>query len=343
MTPRVLFIVNAGPDVGGGHVMRSLTLAAALTERGAQCQFLADANVEAILTAFAPDLPRRAVTSLAPEALVEAAAGLAFEAVVFDHYGLARPEHQAIADGRPAVVIDDLADRRLGGSLVLDSGPGRTDADYRGLTEGARLMLGPRYAPVRPAFAALRNEALARRAEPLRRVLVSMGLTDVGGITSQVVERVRRRFGDTELDVVVGAAAPSRKGLTRIAAHDPRLTLHVDTPHMAELATAADLAIGAAGSAMWERCVLGLPSVVVTLADNQLAAAASLAKAGAVLAVDGRAASFETDFDRALTRLFVDDTLRRGLAEKSAELCDGQGATRVAEAFWPLLIQSATV
>jgi spore coat polysaccharide biosynthesis predicted glycosyltransferase SpsG len=94
---------------------------------------------------------------------------------------------------------------------------------------------------------------------------------------------------------------------------------------------------------MWERCVLGLPSVVVTLADNQLAAAGSLAKAGAVLAVDGRAPSFETDFDRALTRLFVDDPLRQGLAEKSAALCDGQGASRIAEAFWPLLIQSATV
>ncbi|MDP3381972.1 MAG: UDP-2,4-diacetamido-2,4,6-trideoxy-beta-L-altropyranose hydrolase, partial [Phenylobacterium sp.] len=288
MTPRVLFIANAGPQVGGGHVMRSLTLAAALAERGARVEFMADSHVEAILAAYAPDLPRRAVASMAPDVLTDLTGRQAFEAVVFDHYGLSRPEHEAIADGRPALVIDDLADRPLGGALVLDSGPARVEADYRGLASGARLLLGPKYAPVRPAFAALRNTALARRHETPRRVLVSMGLTDLDGITGKVVEQLRRRYGETALDVVVSAGAPSRKGLTRIAAHDPRQTLHVDTPDMAELATAADLAVGAAGSAMWERCVLGLPSVVVTIADNQIPAATALAKAGAVLMVDGR-------------------------------------------------------
>ena len=343
MTPRVLFIANAGPDVGGGHVMRSLTLAAALAERGARVEFMADAHVEAILAAYAPDLPRRAVGAMSPEILANLTGRQAFEAVVFDHYGLGRVEHEAIADGRPALVIDDLANRPLGGALVLDSGPARTEADYRGLTSGARLLLGPKYAPVRPAFAALRNTALARRQGTPRRILVSMGLTDLNGITGKVVEQLRRRYGETALDVVVGAGAPSRKGLTRIAAHDPRLTLHVDTPDMAELATAADLAVGAAGSAMWERCVLGLPSVVVTIADNQIPAATALAKAGAVLVVDGRAESFGVDFDRAMPRLFIDETLRASLAERSAELCEGEGAARVADAFWPLLVQAATV
>jgi len=323
--------------------MRSLTLAAALAERGARVEFMADAHVEAVLAAYAPDLPRRAVGAMSPEILADLTGRQAFEAVVFDHYGLGRVEHEAIADGRPALVIDDLANRPLGGALVLDSGPARTEADYRGLTSGARLLLGPKYAPVRPAFAALRNTALARRQGTPRRILVSMGLTDLNGITGKVVEQLRRRYGETALDVVVGAGAPSRKGLTRIAAHDPRLTLHVDTPDMAELATAADLAVGAAGSAIWERCVLGLPSVVVTIADNQIPAATALAKAGAVLVVDGRAESFGVDFDRAMTRLFIDETLRASLAERSAELCDGEGAARVADAFWPLLVQAATV
>ena len=344
MTPRVLFIADAGPQVGGGHVMRSLTLAAALTERGARCEFMADAHVEAILSAYAPDIPRRAIASMAPDVLAAQTGDQAFEAVVFDHYGLERAAHEGIADGRPALVIDDLANRPLGGAVVLDSGPARTEADYRGLTiSGARLLLGPNYAPVRPAFAALRSSALARRQGTPRRVLVSMGLTDLDGITGRVVEQLRRRYGEIALDVVVGASAPSRKGLTRIAAHDPRLTLHVDTPEMAELATAADLAVGAAGSAMWERCVLGLPSVVVTIADNQVPAATALSKAGAVLMVDARAESFGVDFDRAMTRLIIDEPLRASLTARSAELCDGAGAARVAETFWPLLVQAATV
>ena len=283
------------------------------------------------------------MADLRGETLVAAAAALAFEAVVFDHYGLDRETHEAVADGRPALVVDDLADRPMGGDLLLDSGPHRTAADYAGLAPQARLLLGPGYAPVRPAFAALRDVALARRESEPRRVLVSMGLTDLGGVTGRVVERIRRRFGDAELDVVIGGGAPSRKGLSRIAAHDVRLRLHVDTPDMAELAAAADLAVGAAGSALWERCVLGLPSVAVTLAENQRPAARALAEAGALLWVDSEAADFDAAFDRALTRLFVDRDLRRSLAETSAQTCDGLGAARVADAFWPRLIQAATV
>lgn len=343
MSPRVLFVVNAGPRVGGGHLMRSLTVAAALTERGADCLFLADPAIEAMLESFAPDLTRRPVGDLEPQTLAAAAEAMAFEAVVFDHYGLSREHHEAMADGRPTLVIDDLADRALAADIILDSGPARIEADYSGLAGRARLLLGPRFAPVRPAFAALRNYALAQRAREPRRVLVSLGLTDLDGITGKVVERLRRRFGETELDVVIGAGAPSRRGLERIASHDPRLTLHIDSLEMAEISARADLAIGAAGSSMWERCVLALPSVVVVLADNQKPAAEALATAGAVLAIDAQAQTFGADFDRAVTRLFIDEPLRHQLAERSAELCDGKGAARVAEAFWPLLVQAATV
>ena len=104
---------------------------------------------------------------------------------------------------------------------------------------------------------------------------------------------------------------------------------------------AAAASHGPLGSSL--RRVLGLPSVAVTLAENQRPAAKALAQAGALLWVDAEAADFDTAFDRAITRLFIDRELRRSLTEKSAEICDGLGTARVAEAFWPLLAQAATV
>ena len=113
LRPRILFIANAGPAVGGGHVMRSLSLARALGEHGAECVFLAPPVVAGVLDAFAPDMGREAVASVAAADLPAAVAGLGFDAVVFDHYGLGRADHQFIAQGRPTLVIDDLADRPL--------------------------------------------------------------------------------------------------------------------------------------------------------------------------------------------------------------------------------------
>jgi len=336
--PRILFVVDAGPTVGGGHVMRSLTLARALQAQGATYAFVGPPALSELLDAFSPESAR-----IAAEDLAAAIAHEAFDAVVFDHYGLSEPDHRAIAQGRPVLVIDDLADRPLGADIVLDAGPARRAEDYLGLVpEAVRLLLGPGFAAVRPEFAALREPALAWRGEPVQRILIAMGLTDVGGITARVAELVRLRAQDAGLDIVLGAAAPSLPGLSKVARRDGRLMLHVDTPHMARLTAEADIGVGAPGSSTWERCVLGLPSVLVVLAENQRPAARAMAERGAALVVDIADPDFGTGFDRALWRLLRDAELRRDLARKSAEICDGLGAGRTAETFLALIAGRAT-
>jgi UDP-2,4-diacetamido-2,4,6-trideoxy-beta-L-altropyranose hydrolase len=322
---------------GGGHVMRSLTLAQALAARGAAPHFLGPPAMAPVLDGFAPDMPRTPAGDR-----VAAAQGQAFDAVAIDHYGLAAPEHVAIARGRPTLVIDDLANRALAADLVLDAGPARKAADYLGhAPESARLLLGPAFAPVRPEFAALRAAALAWRGEPVQRILVSLGLTDLGGITSRLVERIRPRAADIGLDIVLGAEAPSLAGLSKIARRDSRLLLHVATPHMARLTAEADIAIGAPGSSTWERCVLGLPSITVILAENQRPAAKALADRDAALVLDPADSGFDAAFDHALWRLLRDADLRRRLAANSAALCDGEGAGRVADAFLTIIAARA--
>jgi UDP-2,4-diacetamido-2,4,6-trideoxy-beta-L-altropyranose hydrolase len=322
---RILFVCDAGPDVGGGHVMRSLTLAGALAEAGAECAFQARPAVEAVLDAFAPTTAR----TVAAEP---------FDAVVFDHYGLAAPDHRACAKGRPTLVIDDLANRPLEADLVLDAGPARHPEDYAGLTPpGAVLLLGPNHAPVRPAFPALRDQALARRAAggAVKRILISLGLTDVGGVTGRVVDLLLPRIGDIALDVVLGSGAPSLARLRAMT--DPRLTLHVDTQDMPRLTLEADLAVGAGGSTSWERCILALPSLTLILADNQIAAATALAAAGASPSLDVASPDFDEAFGLKVTRLIGDAGLRAALSAASAMVCDGGGAARVAKAFLALI------
>jgi UDP-2,4-diacetamido-2,4,6-trideoxy-beta-L-altropyranose hydrolase len=332
---RILFDCAAGFSIGGGHVMRSLTLARALEARGATCAFLVSPEVAPevakLLDAFAPDMAR-------------AEADDDFDALVFDNYALSADDHRALARGRPTLVLDDLADRPLAADLVLDSGPARTARDYAGLVPpAARLLLGPDYAPVRPAFAALRESALARRAEraPVGRILVSLGLTDVGGITGRVVTLLRPIVGAARLDIVLGGGASSLPDLRALAADDPRLELHVDTRRMPELILAADLAIGAGGSTTWERCVLALPALTLILADNQVAAARALEAAGVApcLAVD--APGFETAFVDAVRTLLADADKRAALSTASAAVCDGRGADRAAEAFLATFVKEA--
>jgi UDP-2,4-diacetamido-2,4,6-trideoxy-beta-L-altropyranose hydrolase len=336
---RILFVVNAGPSVGGGHFMRGLNLARALETAGAVCAFAGPPAVTGLSETFAS--PALCAGTFADDALVTGAAALAadYDAIVFDHYDLDAEDHRRIAAGRPSLVVDDLADRPLAADLLLDAGIARQARDYEGLVSPhAELLLGPDNAALSPAFAALREEALTRRAATARieRVLVSLGLTDVGGITARTVEALLPVLGDRVLDVVAGGQASSLPALRALAAADPRLTLHVDSRDMPRLTARADLAIGAAGSSSWERCVLGLPTVSLVLADNQREAAQALSDLGAHRSLNAEPLDGE-DLRRAFAALAEDHDAWRAMSAAAAKVCDGLGARRTAVRFLALV------
>ena len=337
---RILVFPDSGPRIGGGHAMRCLTLARALIARGATCAFAATPSTQVILRAFGA--PGIEVFPVSPDP-DEAAAGAAhwaasFDAdwVLLDHYFLNPEQEAALRVGRRLAVLDDLAERPRVADLVMDSAYGRTAGAYRPLLPpGAVILAGPAYAPVRPEFAAHRAASLLHRREGghLRHVLISLGLTDVEGITERVVGILRPMLGGLILDVAVGSAAPSRAALCAAAKSDPHLRLHVDSHEMAQLMAAADIAVGAGGSSTWERATLGLPTTTVVLADNQRPMAQAMAQDGLTLTADVGADSFEDDLIGALHKLIGDAVLRRAMSEKAAATCDGLGAERVAEAL----------
>jgi UDP-2,4-diacetamido-2,4,6-trideoxy-beta-L-altropyranose hydrolase len=321
--PRIVFLPDYGPAIGGGHVMRSLTLARALQARGARCAFAVGGETARMMRPFAGD----DIEVWDADAWVERPV-----VAVVDNYALTADDERALAArGVKVAAIDDLG-RAHDCDLVIDPGLGRTAADYPG---SALVLAGAAYALVRPEFL---TTPITRRGG---RVLVSLGLTDVGGITAEIVARLATATGWEAADVVLGSGAQSLEYVREVAAHDPRFTLHVDTGHMATLIAGADLAIGAGGGSTWERACLGLPTLLLILADNQRAMARRLEEEGAVVALDVAGPGFGEAFDRELDRLLTDADLCERLSKTSHALCDGHGAGRVAEAILALAADSA--
>lgn len=337
MSKRVFFYSDCGPEIGGGHVMRSLALAEALAERGAACAFAATPMAAGILERYGAGAVQAAPSGADLASVREAAARWGGDWLCLDHYRLSREDEAALRGGaRRLAVIDDLAQRPRDADLVLDPSYGRTEADYRPLLPpGAAILTGPAYALLRPQFAEAREAALARRGGgPVRRGLVSMGLTDVDGITERVVRALLPIIGLVNLDVVVGGAAPSLRPLRAMSLHDPRVRLHIDARDMAALIARADLAVGAGGSSTWERACLGLPSITLVLADNQRSLAQALAHDGASRAVEAEA--LETALADAWLGLAENPVSRMRMAAQGAALCDGLGAARAADALLAL-------
>ncbi len=146
-----------------------------------------------------------------------------------------------------------------------------------------------------------------------------------------------------QVTVVMGSAAPHLAAVRALAAQKGARVL-VDTPDMADLMAEADLAIGGVGGSAWERCALGLPTLMVVLADNQAPAAASLAATGAAVLI-GRAE--DPGLDAALHAALAGLASPGALAAMSAAaagLCDGGGVPRVVRALEaaPMQVRPAT-
>ena len=356
---RIAFRTDAALDIGTGHVMRCLALADELRSGGADCEFVCRTHPGHLIDLIrsrghavselpvcddAPglrndadhDYTRWVGASLAADA-DQTRASLCGKAdwLVVDHYGLdAHWEEQLQAACGRLLVIDDLANRRHSCDVLLDSTLGRAASDYSTwVPHRCRLLLGPAYALLRHEFAELRESSLERRATSIpRSLLVMMGGVDKDNVTERILRALEScpLPPDTRVTVVLGQRSPwiARVGKEMASLRHPA-ELIVNPPSVAALLAQCDVAIGAAGTSAWERCCLGVPSIVVVLAENQRDGAAALQACGAALLLDGQL-PLETDLPAKLRDLLSGDGLRQ-MQRACRAVTDGRGVLRVVE------------
>ena len=301
---RVAIRADASGSLGNGHVMRCLGLAEALLSRGAQVLLLSRElprpleeralalGVQVLrLPGPAAGSPLEQLFDGDEEADARACLDALGEAgganrLVVDHYGLGERFERAMRKGVSWIaVVDDLADRPHDCEVLLDQNPpDEISARYASLVPSeCSLLLGPRHALVREEFLTARRSP-APRDGWVREILVSMGGMDYADMTSQAIKGLRSlRLKGVTITVIAGAVNPHLARLTQACDRLKGASLVVEPDNMAELVARADLAIGAAGTSTWERCLLGLPSVLVSAADNQARVGTALAAAGGAM------------------------------------------------------------
>jgi UDP-2,4-diacetamido-2,4,6-trideoxy-beta-L-altropyranose hydrolase len=324
---------DASRSIGTGHVIRCAALAAELIGRGWRATLAArelPAALESPLTAqgievlHLPELDTEAEATYLGDRLGSV------DVVVTDNYGIGTPWQLLAASWATLIAaIDDLADRPQAVHVLVNQNLGIDEARYRGLVEpDATVLTGPMYALLRPEFAAARAR-MRPRTGTLERILVFMSGADKDNVTLTAA-RAAAEVG-VAVDVVVGSAYACLPSLRELAAGARNVSIHVNTPHMAALMEDADLAIGAASSASWERCTLGLPAILVTLADNQVAGARNLAEVGAAVDLGWFDRVSREDMVTAVRALMASPDKVREMSEAAAGIADGFGTRRVAD------------
>jgi UDP-2,4-diacetamido-2,4,6-trideoxy-beta-L-altropyranose hydrolase len=333
--PLVVFRADGGVAIGAGHVMRSLALAQAFAFGGWQIGFAASRATFSSVRALAKAAASGAVQALVlPDEAADESITLAkfwpggADILVVDHY-----DHDAVFDracrnwAERIVVIDDLANRPHEADVLVDMA--HPQSAYRNLvSKWCEVLAGPEYAIINPAFLDERDVALSRRnGGPVERVLVSFGQIDSANATLRAVRALNEVAFTGQVDVALGSVAPHRDAVQTAAG--PHVKIHIDAQDMPRLMAKADLAIGAGGVTAMERCSLGLPSILVALADNQRHVIARLKAAGAAIDAGETDSELETRLMDILRNVVTDSGKRVAMAAAGSTLVDGRGAQRI--------------
>jgi UDP-2,4-diacetamido-2,4,6-trideoxy-beta-L-altropyranose hydrolase len=362
---RIAIRVDASRQIGTGHLRRCLSIAEALARAGAEVRFVSREHDDVGRGVFgSSDFPMTwlppptefgappATNGGFPPHLHWAGVDQTFDALetiealtrfephwlVIDHYAFDATWHGLVRQvlGSQLMAIDDLGDRTLKVDVLVDANPA---ADHRKkysawLRPEARLLGGPRYAILSNAY--LTSPRYVFRSE-VRSLGIFMGGTDPCGASARVLHICRDEIGFAgPIEVVSTSANPNLHALRSScdARHGVQLTL--DLPDLSGFYARHDVQIGAGGTATYERCRMGAPSVAIAVAANQLTVIPVM-KAAGILRVarlddlpNHLASEDAEDLASAVRALIADPEARRDLSEKGRALIDGRGTDRIA-------------
>lgn len=353
------FRTDASLQIGTGHVMRCLTLAKALREQGAECRFICrehagnllelirDQGFGAVALPAAP-VERNHLRVSADSELVhaewlgadwqtdadatrEALGGIKVDWLVVDHYALdSRWETAMRPHCRKLLVIDDLADRIHHCDLLLDQNL-VADMEHRydgKVPDQCGRLLGPQYALLQPEYAEMHPRTPPREG-PVRCVFIYFGGADRHNLTGRALATcLTLESKDIAVDVVINPNSPHADSIQAQVQGKEQVSLHSHLPSLAPLMVRADLAIGAGGATSWERCCLGLPTLVITIAENQKPSADELDRQGLIRWLGHANEVSEQLIANELASL-LDEGLTSAWSEKCQQFTDGLGANRV--------------
>lgn len=362
---KVAFRVDASSQIGTGHFMRCLTLAEVLKKQGANICFIsrnlplhlsemlgikgielislsANNDVESI-----DELAHASWLGVSQEqdakTTLKALSTQVYDWMVIDHYALdSRWESIVRPNVKKVMVIDDLADRHHDCDILLDQNYyADMQTRYNGkVPSHCQLLLGPNYALLREEFRALREQVKVRNGD-VKKVLVFFGGVDANNFTLQAIEALAELNVGFQVDIVIGTQHPFRDLIEKTCAKYS-FVCHVQISYMANLMAGADLAIGAGGTAIWERCCLGLPTISISTAENQRKQIADAAEEGYLYAP-----LLHKDLIQSIrlhTQVLLSNSpLISFISNAGMKLVDGKGTLRIASLIESSLIEIRNV
>ena len=344
MGPGAMLLVrtDASAQMGAGHFMRCLALTQVWKENGGTVTFLMATGTPALAKRLQQENTGGIYLSAQPGSMADAdeTASIALQHdadwIALDGYQFSSAYQRRLKDKTKYLLLfDDLADADLYyADLLLNQNAYATPKMYANRTHKCTLLLGAPNLLLRREFRSVRHRERSI-APNIRNLLVTLGGTDPANATSKVLQALAKLPAPTmSVKVLVGGDNPYRNELEDLATSSSHnVEFQVDSQQMATEMAWADLAISAAGSTSWELAYMGLPSLLITIAENQRGCADFLQQHGIAVSLGWHRDLQPSEITSALGELAGNYSKRAEMSSRGLDLIDGRGGDRIVQAM----------
>jgi UDP-2,4-diacetamido-2,4,6-trideoxy-beta-L-altropyranose hydrolase len=334
---QIVFRADADTRMGNGHLMRCLALAQAWRNAGGQATFLTVSDSLLLKDRLQSEDMAVASLSACPGSVDDArqtnalAKKIHASWIVLDGYQFGSAYQKILKDsGRSLLFIDDFSHAgHYYADIVLNQGISAVPTLYPNKEAYTQLLLGPRYALLRREFLSYRDW---KREHPdtAKKILVTMGGSDPDNATGKVIRAIQHLEQDPEVVVVAGSNNPHYQKLKAMVDNSPApIRLLQNMTDMPALMAWADTAVSAGGSTCLEMAYMGLPNVILVLAENQQANADSFNAAGISVNLGRHDEIDAPALTKGLNMLISDQKLRTKMSAEARKLVDGTGTNHI--------------
>ncbi len=329
---------DASVEIGTGHIMRCLALAQAWQQTGGETIFVMGTSTPVLEKRLDSEQIKVICLSLTPgsceDAKETALLALRHNAswVIVDGYHFGGEYQQVIKDFRLRLLfIDDFGHAtHYYADIVLNQNIFAHEGLYTHREYYTNLLLGNQYILLRQEFQQWVGWQRSYRAKACK-ILITMGGADADNVTLKIIQALRLvKADELETVVVVGGSNPHYQQLC-LASKELQFSLRIEknVENMAELMTWADIAVSAGGSTCWELAFMGLPSLILVLAENQRENAEKLGEMEAIVNLGWHEDVSANQIASAIAQLILADETRMKISKRSQHLVDGKGSKRV--------------
>jgi UDP-2,4-diacetamido-2,4,6-trideoxy-beta-L-altropyranose hydrolase len=342
MTKKALLIrADASPEIGTGHVMRCLALAEAWQDNGGEILFVSACCAPAIEDRLKKEgmpvlhIPQKAGTSGDADETALLAHEQGVDWIVVDGYHFGAEYQKEIKDaGFSLLFIDDYghADHYYA-DIVLNQNIYADMSFYKNYEQYTRFLLGTKYVLLRREF--LKYSGWCRDIPNVaRKILVTLGGSDPDNVTLKIIDALRTaELEGLEVKVVVGGANPHFDLIHETVKDLSNFTLIKNADNMPELMAWADVAISAGGSTCWELAFMGLPSIVIPIAENQKPIAKELKSKNIAEVIEGNIFQNQKELAILISDFLQNYELCSAFSKRMAQHIDGKGQYRIINAI----------